>query len=37
MLEHNKIYCGDNVELCRKLDANSIDLTVTSLIMLWLR
>jgi site-specific DNA-methyltransferase (adenine-specific) len=30
MLEINKIYCGDNVELCKQLDDNSVDLTVTS-------
>ena len=30
MLDVNKIYCGNNVELIRKLDDDCIDLTVTS-------
>jgi len=30
MLEINQIYCGDNLELIKQLDDNSIDLTVTS-------
>lgn len=30
MIDLNKIYCGDNVELCKQLDDCSIDLTVTS-------
>jgi len=30
MLELNKIYCGDNLNLIKQLDDNSIDLTVTS-------
>ena len=30
MLEKNKIYCGDNLELIKQLDDNYIDLTVTS-------
>lgn len=30
MLEINKIYCGDNLELIKQLDDNCIDLTVTS-------
>lgn len=29
-LEVNQIYCGDNVELCKQIDDNSISLTVTS-------
>jgi len=28
--ELNEIYCGDNVELCRQLPDECIDLTVTS-------
>lgn len=30
MLEYNKIYCGDNIELIKQLDNNCVDLTVTS-------
>lgn len=30
MIEKNKIYCGDNLELIKQLDDNCIDLTVTS-------
>lgn len=30
MLKLNEIYCGDNIELIKQLDDNSIDLTVTS-------
>jgi len=30
MLELNKIYCGDCLELMKQIDDNSIDLTVTS-------
>ena len=30
MLKFNEIYCGDNVALCKQLDNNCIDLTVTS-------
>jgi site-specific DNA-methyltransferase (adenine-specific) len=30
MLEANKIYCGDNIELCKEIDDNNIDLTITS-------
>jgi site-specific DNA-methyltransferase (adenine-specific) len=30
MLKFNEIYCGDNVALCKQLDDNCIDLTVTS-------
>lgn len=30
MLELNSIYCGDNVTLCKQLEDNCIDLTVTS-------
>lgn len=30
MLDINRIYCGDNVTLCKQLDDNCIDLTVTS-------
>lgn len=30
MLEENKTHCGDNVELCRQLADDSIDLVVTS-------
>jgi len=29
-MELNKIYCGDNVELCKQLDDSCIDLTITS-------
>lgn len=30
MLEVNKIHCGDNIELMKKLPDNTIDLTITS-------
>jgi len=30
MLELNKIYCGDNIELIKQLDDNSIDMVITS-------
>ena len=30
MLEKNKIYCGDHIELMKEIDDGSIDLTITS-------
>jgi site-specific DNA-methyltransferase (adenine-specific) len=30
MLEPNKIYCWDNIDICKQIDDNSIDLIVTS-------
>ena len=30
MLELNQIYCGDNITLCKQLDDECIELTVTS-------
>ena len=30
MIELNKIYCADCLELMKQIDDNSIDLTVTS-------
>ena len=30
MLELNKIYCGDCLEVMRRIDNNSIDIVITS-------
>jgi DNA modification methylase len=29
-MEINQVYCGDSIELLKKLDDNSIDLVITS-------